>query len=36
MSKGEFAYLAMVLAAMVTFVSVVGYISVWSRCGSKP
>jgi len=31
MSTGEMAYLAMVLAAFATFISVVGFISVWSR-----
>lgn len=31
MSKGELAYLAMVLSAMVTFAVAVGFISIWSR-----
>lgn len=36
MSKGEMAYLVMVLSAMVTFVAAVGFISIWSRRGPKP
>lgn len=36
MSKGEFAYLLMVLSAMAVFVAVVGTVSVWSRRGNKP
>lgn len=35
MSTGEIAYLAMVLAAVVTFIGVVGGVSVWSRGASK-
>jgi len=34
MSTGEMAYLAMVLTAFATFISVVGFISVWSRLPS--
>jgi hypothetical protein len=35
MSSGEFAYFLMVLAAMVTFAGVIGFVSVWSRRGQK-
>ncbi len=31
MSTGEIAYLALALTAFATFISVVGFISVWSR-----
>lgn len=31
MSNGEIAYLAMVLFAFATFISVVGFVSIWSR-----
>jgi hypothetical protein len=31
MSSGEIAYLALVLFGFVTFMSVLGFISVWSR-----
>lgn len=35
MSTAELAYFAMVLAAMVTFASVIGFVSVWSKRGRK-